>query len=108
MCQVDLLARLLGNIFPLRNGRITPYHKTVVDWLLPSPDQPAHKFTVNADVGHALLASACCKLLLGSPLPMAVPPSQEQGVEEEQQEEGKMQCSPQVSREKGAVPPSGQ
>ena len=39
---------------------------------------------------------------------MALPPLQEQGGEEEQQEEGEVQCSPQVSREEGAVPPSGQ
>ena len=115
--QVDTLARLLGNIFPMRNDRVSPYHLSVLDWLLSRGEHPVHEFTVDADLGHALLASACCKLLLGSPLPMALPQSWEQGGEEEQQAEGEVQCRPQVGRRRcsaalrlvggGAVPPSG-
>ena len=69
---MDLLARLLGNMFPLRDRRVVPYHKSVLDWLLSrdGDGRPAasHAFTVDAEVGHALLASACSKLLLGSQL----------------------------------------
>jgi hypothetical protein len=70
-------------MFPLRNGRVTPYHKSVLDWLLSQDAEgnavvPAHTFAVKAEAGHALLARACCKLLLGTPLPLPPPPATEE------------------------------
>ena len=56
--QVGLLVRLLGNIFPIP-GVITPYHKTVLDWLLPVRGGKDHPFKVDVQAGHALLARAC-------------------------------------------------
>ena len=50
--------RLLGNIFPIRHGVITPYHKTVLDWLLPVRGGKDHPFKVDVQAGHALSASA--------------------------------------------------
>ncbi len=57
---MGLLVRLLGNIFPIRShGVITPYHKTVLDWLLPVMGGKDHPFKVDEQAGHALLARAC-------------------------------------------------
>ena len=46
---------LLGNLFPLRGGRVTPYHKSVRDWLLSQDAEgnqvvPSHAFAVNEEV----------------------------------------------------------
>ncbi len=69
---VDLLVRLLGNIFPIRHGVITPYHKTVLDWLLPVRGGKDHPFKVDVQAGHALLARAC-KETLAEKFPFRLP-----------------------------------
>ena len=79
LLKVQLLVLLLSNMFPLRGGRVTPYHKSVRDWLLSQdaegkPQIPRHAFAVNEEVGHALMALASSRLLLGLPLSCEPPP----------------------------------
>ncbi len=61
--QVGLLVRLLGNMFPIRHGMITPYHKTVLDWLLLARGGNDHPFMVDVQAGHTLLAIVCIDAL---------------------------------------------
>ncbi|KAF5838041.1 WD40-repeat-containing domain protein [Dunaliella salina] len=56
--QVDLLLRLLVNMFPVRlhsgSLKVVPYHKSVLDWLAEDP-----QFSVDAGQGHECLGKAC-------------------------------------------------
>ncbi len=71
--QVAQLVRLLANLFPLRTvgasgeERLTPYHKSVLDWLLGTGEMDPHDFKVDALVGHELLATACAARIASAP-----------------------------------------
>lgn len=60
-----LLLALLANLFPVRVGgldgaeRVTPYHKSVLDWLTSSHGHEAGRFHVDGLQGHMLAAKAC-------------------------------------------------
>ncbi len=63
-----IVTELMGyaaNLFPLRSTgpeghmRVSPYHKSVLDWLTSSPASQASAASVSPTTGHALAAAAC-------------------------------------------------
>lgn len=81
----DLLADL-GSLFIEggEGGPVKGFHKSIYDWLLARDSigcpVAAHRFTVDAEAAHRLLAVACCRLLVNKPLPLSSPPPQDEAV----------------------------
>lgn len=46
--------------------RVTPYHKSVLDWFTCTAGMDAGQFRVEAAAGHAVLGAACAELLLAA------------------------------------------
>jgi len=52
--EVHALSDAMGSLFPLSEGRIRPFHKSLVDWLVFS--DRAGQYFVSPNKGHARLA----------------------------------------------------
>lgn len=61
--ETDLLLRLVSHLFPRQmDGKVAPYHKSVLDWL----EKKGHEFSVDASHGHLLLSGACHRAVMAS------------------------------------------